>query len=137
MSWSTFEHQADLGLQVDAPDGATLFAEAGLAYFATVCDLEHVEERAVYELSGEAAGVEELLVDWLNDLVFLFEGGGTVCRRIVFPEWSPVRYRAELHGEPADPRRHGLRDVVKAATYHGLTVHQDASGWHARVILDV
>jgi protein archease len=133
----TFEHQADLGLEITAPDGPALFAEAGLAFFETVCDLERVDERDVYELAGNAGSVEELLVGWLNDLVFLFEADAVVCRRMVFPEWSRTSYRAELYGEPADPERHRVHAVVKAATYHGLAVVQDEEGWRARVILDV
>lgn len=137
MTWETFEHQADIGLALHGADGAELFAEAGLAFFSLVCDLDEVEERLRYALAGEAASVEELLVGWLNDLVYLFEGEGVVCRRITFPQWSVTAYGAELYGEPADPSRHGLRDVVKAATYHGLLVTRDESGWDARVILDV
>jgi SHS2 domain-containing protein len=137
MTWRTFEHQADLGLEIDAIDGPSLFAEAGQAFFATVCDVDAVEERAVYELTGKAPGVEELLVGWLNDLVFLFEAHGAVCRRISFPEWSERSYRAELNGEPADPVRHNPRDVVKAATYHDLSVSRSEGRWRARVILDV
>jgi SHS2 domain-containing protein len=137
VSWRTFEHQADLGLEIDAADGPTLFVEAGLAFFATVCDMDAVEERATYTLAGEGTDVEELLVGWLNDLVFLFEARGIVARRIVFPEWSETSFRAELHGEPADSARHAPRDVVKAATYHELSVTSGKDGWHARVILDV
>jgi SHS2 domain-containing protein len=135
--WETFEHQADLGLSVRAPTGGELFAEAGLAYFSLVCDLAAVEERERYELAGAAPAVEELLVDWLNDLVFLFEGRGVVCRRIELPSWSETAYSALLYGEPGDAGRHALRGVVKAATYHGVHVRHDAGGWHARVILDV
>lgn len=137
MPWETFEHQADVGLEVRAARGAELFAEAGLAYFSLVCDLGAVEERETYELRGEASGVEELLVDWLNDLVFLFEGRGAVCRRIELPEWSGTSYAAVLHGEPAVAGRHRLRSIVKAATYHGVSVRFNGSGWRARVILDV
>jgi SHS2 domain-containing protein len=137
VSWRTFEHPADLGLLVDAPDGPSLFVEAGLAYFSLVCDVDRVLELERYELTGEAFSVEDLLVDWLNDLIFLVEGRGVVCSGISFAQWSPTGYAAALAGEPVDPKRHVLRSVVKAATYHGLAVSDDASGWHARVILDV
>jgi SHS2 domain-containing protein len=137
MTWRTFDHQADLGIEIDAPDGATLFAEAALAFFATVCEFENVEERERYELAGEANRVENLLVDWLNDLVFLLEVERVVCRRVEFREWQPTRYGADLYGEPANPERHELHDLIKAATYHGLVVRQHEDGWHARVILDV
>jgi SHS2 domain-containing protein len=137
LSWETFEHDADVGLVVRGRDERELFAEAGCALFDLVCDLETVEERGRYELHGTADGIEALLVDWLNDLVFLFEGKRVVCRRFAFPLWSETAYRAEAFGEPADPQRHGLRDLVKAATYHRLDVRRSETGLEARIILDV
>jgi SHS2 domain-containing protein len=137
LSWETFEHEADDGLVVRGRDGAELFAQAGLALFDLVCDLEAVEEREVYELAGEAADVGGLLVDWLNDLVYLFEGRGVVCSRFELPTWSETAYAAQAFGEPIDPGRHSPRDLVKAATYHGLSVRAAEDGFEARVILDV
>jgi SHS2 domain-containing protein len=137
MSWETFEHDADVGLVVHGGDGAELFANAGLALFDLVCDLERVAERARYSLAGQADNVEALLVEWLNELVYLFEGEGVVCRRFAFPLWSETRFRADAFGEPADPDRHEPRDLVKAATYHGLSVARAPGGYEARVILDV
>jgi SHS2 domain-containing protein len=126
-----------VGLIVRAETGAGLFAAAGLALFDLVCKLDAVEERAQYELAGEAEGVEPLLVDWLNDLVFLFEGTRVVCRRFAFSAWSSTGYRATAFGEPLEEARHEPRDLVKAATYHGLSVRELSGGWEARVILDV
>jgi SHS2 domain-containing protein len=135
--WDTFEHEADVGLLVRGRDGPDLFANAGIALFDLVCNLERVEERDRYPLAGEAEGVETLLVEWLNELVYLFEGEGVVCRRFAFPTWSETAFRADAFGEPADPDRHEPRDLVKAATYHGLAVARVDGGYEARVILDV
>ncbi len=137
MTWRTIEHQADVGIEIEANDGAGLFAEAGVALFSLLCDPETIVERERYELSGAADNVEQLLVDWLNDLLFLFEGDEVVCRRFAFPSWSPTAYAAEAFGEEADPDRHAIRGVVKAATYHELSVTRGETGWVARVILDV
>lgn len=126
-----------MGLLVRGRDGPGLFSAAGRALFELVCDVGAVEERDRYALQGDADGVETLLVDWLNDLIFLFEGEAVVCRRFAFLHWSETAYRAEAFGEFVDPARHAPRDLVKAATYHGLSVRQDADGWEARVILDV
>lgn len=136
-AWETFEHEADVGLVVRGRDGPDLFANAALAFFELVCDLERVEERARYALAGEAEDVGALLVDWLNELVYLFEGERAVCRRFRFRAWSETSYRAEAFGEPVDPDRHDPRGLVKAATYHGLAVHPSGDGYEARVILDV
>ena len=135
--WETFEHEADVGLLIRAADGSGVFVQAGLALFELVCELERVEERGAYELAGEADGVESLLVDWLNDLIYLFQGEGVVCRRFTFDAWSETSYRARAYGEPADPERHDPRDLVKAATYHRLSVRRVPDGFEARVILDV
>jgi SHS2 domain-containing protein len=137
MTWETFEHEADIGLVIRGRDGPELFAQAGLAFFDLVCELGAVEERTRYSVAGEADTVEPLLVDWLNDLVYLFQARGVVCRRFEFPAWSETAYEAEAFGEPVDAARHSPRDLVKAATYHGLSVRSQEDGLEARVILDV
>lgn len=137
MTWDTFEHEADVGLIVRGRDGPELFAQAGLAFFDLVCELDAVREHDRYSLTGEADSVEPLLVDWLNDLVFLFQARGAVCRRFEFSAWSETAYEAEAFGEPVDAERHLPRDLVKAATYHGLSVRSQPDGLEARVILDV
>jgi SHS2 domain-containing protein len=137
VSWHTFEHEADVGLVIRGRDGPELFAQAGLAFFDLVCELDAVQERARYSVAGEADAVEPLLVDWLNDLVYLFQGKGVVCRRFAFSAWAETAYEAEAFGEPVDSARHLPRDLVKAATYHGLSVRSRADGLEARVILDV
>jgi SHS2 domain-containing protein len=137
LSWETFEHEADVGLVIRGSDGPQLFCEAGRALFSLVCDLDKVEERGRYALTGEADSVEPLLVDWLNDLVFLFQARDVVCRRFSFASWTNTAYSAEAFGEPVDAERHAPRDLVKAATYHGLSVAKGESGLEARVILDV
>ena len=136
-AWETFEHEADVGLVVRGLSGAELFANAGLALFELVSDVARVEERQRYALAGEAEDVAALLVGWLNELVYLFEGEGVVCRRFEFQAWSETSYRGEGLGEPVDPDRHAPRDLVKAATYHGLSVRRTPQGYEARVILDV
>ena len=137
MSWDTFEHEADVGLIIRGRDGPELFAQAGLAFFDLVCELDVVQERTRYSVAGEADSVEPLLVDWLNDLVYLFQARGVVCRRFEFPAWSETAYEAEAFGEPVDPARHFPRDLVKTATYHGLSVRSQKDGFEARIILDV
>jgi SHS2 domain-containing protein len=44
---------------------------------------------------------------------------------------------ATARGEPWDPDRHELDHEVKAITYHGLKVEQEAGGWLAELIVDI
>jgi SHS2 domain-containing protein len=118
-------------------DGPELFANAALAVVSLVADPEAVEPRDRHELESEAEDVAALLVDWLNDVVFLVQGEGALCSRFEFPTWSETAYRAVAWGEPIEADRHDFHDLVKAATYHRLAVSRTAEGFEARVILDV
>ena len=137
MTWRTFEHQADLGLEFDAEDGPALFAEAAHALADTLFEPGTVAEGECRELHGEAPDAGALLVDWLNDLLFLAETGFAFSGRAELSAWSETTYGACVYGESLDPARHAPRGLVKAATYHGLEVAHTESGWRARVILDV
>ena len=137
MTWRTFEHQADLGLELHALDGPALFGEAACALAETLFERPPTQDADVRELYGEAGDAGALLVDWLNDLLFLAETGFAFSGRIELSAWAETAYAAGVHGEALDPARHVPRGLVKAATYHGLEVVQTKGGWRARVILDV
>lgn len=135
--YEVFEHTADLGLRVVAPDLDTLFAEAGRGLSSIiVANLDQV--RPVRQVDFHVPGTrrDELLFDWLNELLFAFES-----ERLLLAEFD-VRagehgLRAEARGEPLDDRRHQLEHEVKAITYHGLKVEQLPHGWLAEVIVDI
>jgi SHS2 domain-containing protein len=137
VTWRTFEHQADLGLDLNAEDGPALFAQAAQALTDTLFEPGTVAEGECRDLHGEAPDAGALLVDWLNDLLFLAETGFAFSGRVEMRAWSETAYGARVHGEALDPVRHAPRGLVKAATYHGLEVARTESGWRARVILDV
>ena len=120
-----------------AAAGPSLFAAAAEAFFSLVADPTAVRAGERYELTGEAGDLGALLVDWMNDLVWIVEGLGALCSEFTFDEWSETAYRASAFGERIDADRHEFRGVVKAATYHGLEVHSREGGYEARVILDV
>ena len=132
-----FEHTADLGLRVRAPDLDTLFTEAARALFAAVLDNPEAVrplQRTDVRLTGTDR--EYLLFDWLKALLYHFD-----AEHLVFGRFE-ARVTADgltgsAWGEPLDPARHQLAHEVKAITYHGLRVEQEADGWLAEVIVDI
>ncbi|MHC4083509.1 MAG: archease [Planctomycetota bacterium] len=135
--YELFEHTADLGLRVRAPDLDELFAEAGLALFSVIVD-DLGEVRATHTIDFRIEGRDPvyLLFDWLHELLVTFD-----TRRLVLSEFH-VRVagdglEAEAHGEGLDPERHRLLHEVKAVTYHGLKLEQITEGWQAEVIVDI
>jgi SHS2 domain-containing protein len=135
--YELFEHTADLGLRVRAPDLEALFAEAGRGFFSIIVeDLDQVRVRDTVEIRVEGRDPEFLLFDWLHELLVTFDTRGLVL--------SAFRVRlgdqglhAEAGGEGMDPARHRLLHEVKAITYHGLKLEQTPAGWQAEVIVDI
>jgi SHS2 domain-containing protein len=134
-----FEHTADLGLRIAATDLRDLFVTAAIA----LCDLIVVNRADVRLLSTEAVTLQadspaELLIAWLNELIFRCETEHRLYSRFeVTLDDGGQRLEATIGGEPIDPARHILDHEVKAATHHGLTVTHENGQWLAEVILDI
>jgi SHS2 domain-containing protein len=133
-----FEHTADLGVRVRAPDLETLFAEAAVALFAAVVeDLDAVEPREQTTIRVGGTDLAYLLFDWLRELLFRFEADHHVFSRFEV-RLGPDGLEGTAWGEPLDPGRHPLGHEVKAITYHGLRAQRtDDGGWLAEVIVDI
>jgi SHS2 domain-containing protein len=135
--YEVFDHTADVGLRIFAPDRSSLFAEAARALFSlVVANPESVQpvEKRDYELAGEQD--EYLLFDWLSELLYTFETEHLLLSEFQI-ELSREGLRAACRGERVDRSRHELDHEVKAITYHGLKVEQSGEGWLAEVIVDI
>ena len=145
--YETFEHTADLGLRIRAPDLNRLFGEAAEALFsAIVVNPQAIEPVQEIRFSVTADRADDLLHDWLAELLFTFDS-----RRLLLSQFDVqvnntsadeyIRLAATAcataRGEVFDPQRHELRMEIKAITYHGLKVEQTPDGWLAEVIVDI
>ncbi len=131
-------HTADVGLRAFGRTEAETFENAALGMFNLLCDVSAVEPRKTLEIALETADEEEnLLADWLNELLFLYESRDMLFSRFRILELSGGKLRAEVSGEPLDRTRHELGEEIKAATYHMLRVRRSDDGWTAQVIFDI
>lgn len=135
--YELFEHTADLGLRIRDARLEGLFAEAAAAMFAAMTgDLESIQASESLGVELSAEGLEDLLHDWLAELLYAFHS-----RRVLFcrfeVEIEPRALRGTAWGEPFDPERHNVELEMKAVTYHGLKVEQRHDGWLAEVVIDV
>ncbi|MGD9963276.1 MAG: archease [Thermoplasmata archaeon] len=119
MRYKLLEHTADAMVEVY---GATLgerFANAAYALFDQMTDVTKVSPTGEVRLELEADSREQLLVDFLQELLYLHEVGN-----IVFGEFDVdtdgKKLVALARGEPFDVNKHPKRSVVKGVTYHRL-----------------
>ena len=135
--YEIFEHTADLGLRVRAASLGELFVDAARGLFSVmVSSIDAVRTGEEISFSIEADDIEQLLHDWLAELLYTFH-----ARRLVLAEFDVavdgMSLTATARGEPIDTTRHDIEDEVKAITWHGLKVEQNDDGWLAEVIVDV
>lgn len=137
--YETFDHTADLGLRIAAPDLPTLFSEAARALTSVLVDdpgaVRPTVEIALH-VPGSAAAADYLLFDWLTELLYRFD-----TERFLAAETHVALdeegLSATVRGETFDPDRHRWLHEVKAVTYHGLAVRATPQGWEAEVIVDI
>lgn len=135
--YETFEHTADLGLRIRAPDLDALFVEAAQALFSAIVeDLATVQPVKKVQVRLAAEEREFLFFDWLKELLFHFDAEHLLLGRFEV-HVDDNGLKGSAWGEPLDRSRHNLEHEVKAITYHGLRVEQTKDGWLAEVIVDI
>ncbi|MEO6195141.1 MAG: archease [Thermoanaerobaculia bacterium] len=128
------DHTSEVQLQVEAESLAGLAAEAGRALgLLLLRDAPARPEGPAREIQVESVDREALLVDWLNEILFLAEVERWVAVEFDILEISSVHLKASALGVPVEDSP----ALVKAATFHGLAVEERAGGLQAEVIFDI
>ena len=127
-------HTADVALEVWAPDLPELLAQAGRGLFSLATEIApgaKAEDHREVRLS--APDDESLLVDWLNELLALYDENGEAYLTFDVALTGPHDVVARLGATDA----YRARKAVKAATFHDLRVHRDSEGFRTVVVFDV
>ena len=136
-AFEIIDHTADVGIIAYGADLAELFSNAALALFSLIIQPESVEEKLHRRLEVSSEDHDNLLVNWLNELIYVFDAEHMLFRRFDIDSLTENLLRATCYGEMFDPARHTIKIGVKAATYHMLTVERNGGGYKARVIFDI
>ena len=129
--YSWVDHTSELELRIEAESLDTVFRDA-LAAIAELVGDEQAGPPAEHEISLAERDAPALLVQWLEELVFLAETRGLVPESLAGLDVTPTSLRATVRGHRGDPPH-----LVNAVTYHGLELERENDRWHARVVLDV
>ncbi len=130
------EHTADIILHADADNLPDLFAQAARGLFDIMSDIASVGASRSFNLRVEADTIEDLLHDWLSELLFLHETEDVLLSAFDV-KLTGNTLEARAAGDPIDSERHGLKTQVKAVTYHMLSIREENSHWSAEVLFDV
>ena len=134
-----YDITADAGIKVWGNTLEELICNTVLATVNEMVDLQKVESKEELPLEVESVGFPYALADLVNELLYLFDVKKFVPARCEILKLSPDgRYiKLLLKGETYDPKRHGRKLLLKAATYHRLKLEKGKDRYEAEIIFDI
>ena len=130
--WQELDHTADLALRVWGADLADVFGTAARGMFALLTDVDGVVVTRSVSVALDSLDAEALLVDWLNELLYLSEAEGLAFTSFVFAVLSPTHLEARVEGGPMQE----YWNYIKAATFHNLEIRPTGEGYVTELVFD-
>lgn len=136
MSYRIIDVPGDIGVRAEGKTLSECFINSALALYSLITDINQVEEREVRQIEISEASLEDLLVSFLNELIFIFDTYGFIgCK--VEVEIKDNTLKAKIYGEKFKPEKHERKLLLKAATYHGLSIKKEKDYWASEIIFDI
>ncbi len=126
------EHTADLAIVVRGADLPELFVHAAQALFQMMAEPPAATDLQ-REITLESMDLDSLLVDWLNELIYLHEVEGETYAEFHITAFSPTALTAHAIGGATTRKI----KTIKATTYHDLTITETGQGAEAHIVFDV
>jgi len=135
--YDLIDHTADIGVKAYGKNLSEAFEHAAKAMFDIITDNSTIESTGQYDIKLEAQDLEQLLVDWLSELLYL-----NSAKNLVFGffkvnlDEKNKRLSATVFGEKYDISKHKVGTEIKAITYHMLEVKKKRP-FHVQVLFDI
>ena len=130
------DHTADVGIIAYGNDMKQAFTNTAKGLFSLITELDNINEVLYRDIELVAPDQESLLVEWLNELIYLFDAENIIFSKFDITKLDDTRLKARSYGERVDSSKHKLKTGVKAATYHMLKVDK-TDGCKVQVLLDI
>lgn len=126
-----------MGVAAEGEDLTALFQQAALGVRQIITSSTDIQPRQVLSLEVHGQDLEELLVNWLGELLYLLEVKQFLPASFEIVAISEQQLHARVRGESIDGCRHELQREIKAVTYHQIEVVKTAAGWRTRFFVDL
>jgi SHS2 domain-containing protein len=131
---------ADIAFEVEGDSIEALFQCASDALIEVMADPRTVGASWQQRASKADAALDDLLVEWLSEIVYWKDAAGVVYREAPLTlTRSGDRWTVDgvLTGAAVDHAAQALRNDVKGITRHLFRLEQDGAVWKARIVVDV
>jgi SHS2 domain-containing protein len=126
---------SDVMFEAYGKDLREVFENAAEAMFSVICKLEEVATKKALDVELSAENKEELMINWLQELIALVDTQGMFFSKFEVIEIDERHLRGRVYGEDMKPEKGGT--VVKAVTYYKFNFEKTEDGYKVRVSLDI
>ncbi|MEA1959392.1 MAG: archease [Chloroflexota bacterium] len=130
------DHTADVAIAAYGADLKEAFANAACGLFSIITNIDEVREATRRDVEVNADDKKDLLVSWLNELIYIYEVERLLFKRFDIADLGETKLKAYCYGEAIDPKRHEIRGEIKAATYHMLKI-EEGDSVRVQVLFDI
>ncbi len=129
------DHRADVGVRVRGGTLAELFADAARAMSFVISERPPEGWPRSHHVELDAPDAEQLLVDWLSELLYLFEVKKFYAREADVESIDTNRLAVTVHGV----QMKGVFPCaeIKAVTQHLLSIDRTLDGFETVVYFDL
>lgn len=136
--YCVIDHTADLGLKVCGATLEQLYETAARTMISVMVRTQAQSPTETVHVQIAGGDLEDLLVRWLSEILYYFEGEKKIAVNTSIVSLSPRHLDAILHMIPYEPTRHEILSEIKGVTYHQIEVSQKHDmSWEAKVIFDL
>lgn len=132
--YEIIEHTADVGIKAYGENPSDLFINAARGMFEIIADTRQIKPKEQLEIKQEAPNYEELLLEWLRELLYQYNKTAIIFTEFSIQELTPNVIKAIVWG---DRNSANIKTEIKAVTYHNLEFKEINGGYEAKVIFDV
>ena len=128
---------ADIGIEAWGPSVESAFASAANGLASLMSDAPSGPNPLTRQFRISADSLPSLLVQFLNEIVYLEETEGFLPGRVTDLSINGQDLDVTLAGDTYNADIHSLNAHIKAVTYHGLEIEEKTEEVRIRVIFDV
>jgi len=131
------KHQSEIAVRVIGNSQADLFINSAFALFDVMADIQAIESKERLPLEVEGSDRDDLMVNWVRELLYLYHSSGYLLREFQVREVKDTIVRAEVCGEKIDPDRHEIKQEIASIAFHKSRMEKTGNQWTAHLIFEI
>ena len=131
--YRVLRRSSELSVRLAGDSLPRVLADAGFALFDLLVDLDAVEARESVTVEAEGVDHDDLMVNWIRELLYEYQASGYVLKEFAIHEAGDFFVRAEARGEKFDPDRHEEREAIGAVDERSSHLGKMGDQWTAQV----